>query len=192
MLADLWGIDFMRLAERGLGERITGELFGVGMILLIAYLLWELAKTVVAHLSEREGVPAARTDDEMSAAVASRLGTLLPLIRGTLRITILVDGGAQRPGRARDQRAAAARRRRASSAWRSASARRRWSRDIVSGAFFLADDAFRVGEYIEVGDAKGTVEKIGCARSSCATIAARSTCCPTARSSGCATRAATG
>ena len=33
-------------------------------------------------------------------------------------------------------------------------------KDIVSGAFFLMDDAFRVGEYIEVGDAKGTVEKI--------------------------------
>jgi small-conductance mechanosensitive channel len=34
-------------------------------------------------------------------------------------------------------------------------------RDVVSGAFFLADDAFRLGEYIEAGDAKGTVEKIG-------------------------------
>ncbi len=33
-------------------------------------------------------------------------------------------------------------------------------RDIVSGAFFLIDDAFRLGEYIEVGSAKGTVEKI--------------------------------
>ena len=33
-------------------------------------------------------------------------------------------------------------------------------RDILSGAFFLADDAFRKGEYIDVGDVKGTVEKI--------------------------------
>jgi small-conductance mechanosensitive channel len=31
-------------------------------------------------------------------------------------------------------------------------------RDIFSGAFYLVDDAFRVGEYIDVGDAKGTVE----------------------------------
>ncbi|GAB4166338.1 MAG: hypothetical protein OHK0024_00790 [Thalassobaculales bacterium] len=31
-------------------------------------------------------------------------------------------------------------------------------RDIVSGVFYLADDAFRVGEYIDVGRAKGTVE----------------------------------
>ena len=34
-------------------------------------------------------------------------------------------------------------------------------RDIFSGAFYLVDDAFRLGEYIDVGDAKGTVEKIG-------------------------------
>jgi small-conductance mechanosensitive channel len=33
-------------------------------------------------------------------------------------------------------------------------------RDILSGMFFLLDDAFRKGEYIDVGDVKGTVEKI--------------------------------
>jgi small-conductance mechanosensitive channel len=31
-------------------------------------------------------------------------------------------------------------------------------RDIVSGLFYLSDDAFRVGEYIDAGRAKGTVE----------------------------------
>jgi small-conductance mechanosensitive channel len=34
-------------------------------------------------------------------------------------------------------------------------------RDIISGAFYLMDDSFRLGEYINVGDAKGTVERIG-------------------------------
>lgn len=33
-------------------------------------------------------------------------------------------------------------------------------RDIFSGFFFLLDDAFRVGEYIDVGKVKGTVERI--------------------------------
>lgn len=33
-------------------------------------------------------------------------------------------------------------------------------RDVVSGIFFLADDAFRVGEYIDTGRLKGTVERI--------------------------------
>jgi len=160
MLARLWGVDFMRLAERGLGERITGELFGVAMILLIAYLLWELAKTVVTHLTEREGgLPSARTDDEMSSTVATRMATLLPLIRGTLRVTILVVtvlsvlaalginvlpllAGAGVIGVA------------------IGFGSQTLVRDIVSGAFFLADDAFRVGEYIEVGESKGTVEQI--------------------------------
>lgn len=32
--------------------------------------------------------------------------------------------------------------------------------DIVSGVFFLIDDAFRVGEYVDVGGTMGTVEKI--------------------------------
>jgi small-conductance mechanosensitive channel len=33
-------------------------------------------------------------------------------------------------------------------------------KDIVSGIFFLLDDAFRLGEYIQVGTLEGTVEKI--------------------------------
>jgi len=33
-------------------------------------------------------------------------------------------------------------------------------RDILSGAFFLIDDAFRRGEYIDLGSVKGSVEKI--------------------------------
>jgi moderate conductance mechanosensitive channel len=33
-------------------------------------------------------------------------------------------------------------------------------KDIVSGPFFLIDDSFRFGEYIEMSGAKGTVEKI--------------------------------
>ena len=33
-------------------------------------------------------------------------------------------------------------------------------RDVLAGVFFLVDDAFREGEYIQAGGAKGTVEKI--------------------------------
>jgi small-conductance mechanosensitive channel len=33
-------------------------------------------------------------------------------------------------------------------------------RDIISGIFFLLDDAFRVGDYVDVGGTKGSVEKI--------------------------------
>lgn len=33
-------------------------------------------------------------------------------------------------------------------------------RDIISGAFFMADDAFRLGEYVDTGRLRGTVERI--------------------------------
>jgi small-conductance mechanosensitive channel len=33
-------------------------------------------------------------------------------------------------------------------------------KDIISGVFFLVDDAFRVGDYVDVGSAKGMVEQI--------------------------------
>jgi Mechanosensitive ion channel len=33
-------------------------------------------------------------------------------------------------------------------------------RDILSGVFFLFDDAFRIGEYVDVGEGKGTVERM--------------------------------
>ena len=33
-------------------------------------------------------------------------------------------------------------------------------KDVVSGIFFLVDDAFRVGEYVEIDQLRGTVERI--------------------------------
>jgi len=96
---------------------------------------------------------------EMGGTGGSRLGTLLPLIRRVLQITIVVMAimlilsalgvnigpllaGAGVVGIAIGFGA------------------QTLVRDIVSGLFFLTDDAFRVGEYIDVGEVKGTVEKI--------------------------------
>jgi len=160
MVAGLWDINFMSMAEHGLGERLAGELLGIFIILLLAYLLWSVSRIALDRLSAKDGsLPAVRTDDEAGGAVASRLGTLLPLIRATLNGTIVVVtvlgvlaalginilpllAGASILGVA------------------IAFGAQTLVRDIVSGAFFLADDAFRVGEYIEVGESKGTVEKI--------------------------------
>lgn len=33
-------------------------------------------------------------------------------------------------------------------------------KDILAGIFFVLDDAFRLGEYVEIGETRGTVEKI--------------------------------
>ncbi len=160
MLAEMWDISFLRMAERGLGERVAGEILGIALILLLAYLMWSLVRTATDRLLAREGgLPAGVTSDEGVGAVATRLGTLLPIIRATALGAIIVVtvlgvlsalginilpllAGASVFGLA------------------VAFGAQTLVRDIVSGAFFLTDDAFRVGEYIEVGESKGTVEKI--------------------------------
>jgi small-conductance mechanosensitive channel len=89
----------------------------------------------------------------------SRLGTLLPLISGVVKVTLLattgltvlialgvnvwpIIGGLSIFGIA------------------IGFGSQTLVKDIVSGLFFLIDDAFRLGEYIETPGAKGTVEKI--------------------------------
>ena len=168
-----------------MGGKISSSLFGICIVLLLAYLMWELAKTAIDRRLAAEG----RQGPDVPA---SRMKTLLPLLRMLILITIVVMAtmsflaalgvdilpllaGASVVGVA------------------IGFGSQTLVRDIVSGAFFLMDDAFRLGEYIEVGTGQGRGREDQRAhRYSCATIAARSTSCPTARSSGCGTRAATG
>jgi len=160
LLADIWSVNLMTMAERGLGERISGALLGILVILLLSYMLWQFAKTAIERTMKLEGgMPTQVTDDESVSTVATRLGTILPVLRVTLQVTILVVAtlsilaalgidivpllaGASIIGVA------------------IGFGSQSLVRDIVSGVFFLADDAFRVGEYIEVGESKGTIEKI--------------------------------
>jgi small-conductance mechanosensitive channel len=152
LLAHLWDLDLFRLAQRGLGARIAGSLVSVGIVVLATYLLWEIVRTAIDRRLSAEGRP---SDD----APATRLRTVLPILRATIFATIVVMAlmsilaglgvdilpliaGAGVVGIALGFGSQAL------------------VRDIVSGAFFLMDDAFRLGEYIEVGDAKGRVEKI--------------------------------
>jgi small-conductance mechanosensitive channel len=152
LVADLWDLNVFALAERGVGARVTSALLGIAITTLLAWVLWEVARTAIdQRMSAETGA---------SDRPASRLRTLLPLLRVTLQATILVMAvlsilaalginivpllaGASVVGVA------------------IGFGSQTLVRDIVSGAFFLMDDAFRLGEYIEVGDAKGTVEKIG-------------------------------
>jgi small-conductance mechanosensitive channel len=160
LLADLWQIDLLNLAERGLGGRISGALFGVAISLLLSWIAWETASTAIDHRLAREGGPGAgERGEEGGGAPASRLRTLLPLFRGTILVTIVLMAalsilsalgvnivpllaGAGVFGLA------------------IGFGSQTLVRDVVSGAFFLIDDAFRLGEYIEAGDVKGTVERI--------------------------------
>jgi small-conductance mechanosensitive channel len=160
-IVNLWNLDLMGLAARGVGTRVTGALTDIGLTLLLAYLVWQFAKTAIDRRLEQESGPQGVSDPgEIGGTGASRMRTLLPLARGTIFAVVCIMSvmtalaalgvnigpllaGAGVVGLAIGFGA------------------QTLVRDIISGAFYLMDDAFRLGEYIDVGDAKGTVEKIG-------------------------------
>jgi small-conductance mechanosensitive channel len=161
LIARLWGLDLFDLTARSMGTRVSEALLSVAITLLVAYLAWELVKAVVDRQLAREPGPEAPGEPgEGGGKGASRLRTILPLVRGfvfvaisTMAVMIVLAAlgvnigpllaGAGVVGLAVGFGA------------------QTLVRDIVSGFFFLLDDAFRLGEYIDVGDVKGTVERIG-------------------------------
>jgi moderate conductance mechanosensitive channel len=135
--------------------------------ILIVFIAWFCYFAVVMFVDDRmevEGAMAGATnpadlEEEPGGQGATRLGTLLPLIRMVSVTTIFaitgmivlsnlgVDiaplfAGAGVIGLAVGFGA------------------QTLIRDIFSGGFFLFDDAFRKGEYVELGNIRGTVEKI--------------------------------
>ncbi|MBY6139730.1 mechanosensitive ion channel [Leisingera daeponensis] len=133
----------------------------VTAILFIGYIVYHLFRIWIdSKIDEEVGdIPEAELGDEGGAGGASRLATLLPLFRGAILAVVLVSivlilllelginvsplfAGAGVVGLA------------------VGFGSQTLVRDIFSGAFFLIDDAFRKGEYIDIGDVKGTVEKI--------------------------------
>ena len=152
LIARIWDLDLFHIAQLSLGGRVASSLLGIGLVLLAAYMAWQITKMAIARRLLAEGE---RAED----VPASRVRTLLPILRATVLVTIFVMAsmsilaalgvdilpllaGASVVGVA------------------IGFGSQTLVRDIVSGAFFLMDDAFRLGEYIEVGDAKGRVEKI--------------------------------
>ena len=162
-LGGAWGVDLFSLTQQGLGAQLTSALIQIGLTVLVAYVLWQFARITIdrklaVEAAEAGGGSEAEAGDEGGTG-ASRLSTLLPLFRHAAQITIGVMAvmlvlsalgvnigpllaGAGVVGIAIGFGAQAL------------------VRDIVSGVFFLVDDAFRRGEYIDVGDVKGVVEKI--------------------------------
>jgi small-conductance mechanosensitive channel len=137
------------------------HLISIMAISLIGYVFHQSIRIWIDRRIAEEG-PVAGTvpgDEGGGHGSASRLATLLPLVRnfvllsivGAVLVTVLMDlgvniaplfAGAGIAGIAIGFGA------------------QTLIRDIFSGAFFLIDDAFRKGEYIEIGAIRGTVEKI--------------------------------
>ena len=165
LLWTAWGGDPRASAAATVGEATAAAVFDVILILVIADMLWKITHTAIDRRLEREGIdPGAPTaavpgGDGEGGGGGSRAGTLLPLARKTVAtvlammvvFTILsafgVDIGPLLAGAGVAGIAIGF-------------GAQSLVRDIASGVFFLIDDAFRVGEYIDVGEAKGTVEHI--------------------------------
>jgi len=131
------------------------------LILASGYLAWEIVNLWVAHVLAKDSPPAENQDDEaeMGGAGKSRMATILPLIRVVSQISIItltgllalsqlgvnitpLLAGAGVVGLAVGFGA------------------QTLVRDVVSGIFFLMDDAFRLGEFIDTDGTQGTIEKI--------------------------------
>jgi moderate conductance mechanosensitive channel len=155
-LSKAWVVHVLGLVDASEWNTLTLELRTAGITLFAAFVLWELLKFVtdpyVSHKPWKGGGGGAAV-----SASSSRLATLVPLLRVALGIVIaLVAGlimladlgvnitpllaGASILGLAVSFGSQAL------------------VKDIVSGIFYLTDDAFRAGEYIECGQTKGVVE----------------------------------
>lgn len=131
------------------------------IVLFIAYLAYQAVRIVIDRRIAEEGVFEAPEPGEEggAAAASSRLATLLPLARNVTLLIVAAIGGTIALARMGVDVAPL---------FAGAGVvglaigfgAQTLIRDIFSGTFFLIDDAFRKGEYIDLGGVKGTVEKI--------------------------------
>jgi small-conductance mechanosensitive channel len=147
LLAEIWSLDFYPFLPEW-APAVFASLAEAGITLLIGWYAWRLFETGLAvKLSREEGgvQSRARTVQPLLRAVGrlvigavalmSALSTLglniAPLLASAGVVGIAVGFGAQT-----------------------------LVRDLFSGASYLIEDVFRIGDYIEGGNAKGTVERI--------------------------------
>ncbi len=131
-----------------------------GAVVLASYALWRLTRYRMDSYIVDNPLPVAGvvTEGEDDAPLAAtRMRTLMPIVRVTVGITILIVGGLvtlSELGVNITPLIAGASVLGLAVSFGSQSL----VKDIVSGMFFLAEDAFRVGEYVDCSKVKGTVE----------------------------------
>jgi len=156
LLAWAWNIDLVALtASDTLATRLLRGALNAVVIALIADFVWHVMKAVIDRkLREAQAAGQGESDDSRRRA---RMRTLLPIFSNLLFIVLVVMAllmalaalginigpliaGAGVVGVAVGFGA------------------QTLVKDVISGMFYLLDDAFRVGEYIQSGNYKGTVE----------------------------------
>lgn len=152
-LLEAWGLDAFAWFGRGqLGSRLLRSLVSMGLTVVVAVTVWELANAAIArHL--------AKLSRDAQAARSARVRTLLPMLRTVLSIVILVFvalnvlteigvnvapliAGAGVIGLA------------------VGFGSQTLVRDVITGAFLLFEDAVAVGDVVSVGGLSGVVEQL--------------------------------
>jgi moderate conductance mechanosensitive channel len=160
-LAWIW-TDAAELAAADAGRVISSTAVAAGT-LFVAFMLWEVARLAIdRHLQDVATGPKMPGSDaeEEESVTGSRLQTILPMLRAVFAAVIAVVAilivlshlgidtapliaGAGVFGLA------------------ISFGSQSLVRDIISGLFYMWDDAFRIGEYIDTGRLRGLVEAIG-------------------------------
>ncbi|MEM8916834.1 MAG: mechanosensitive ion channel family protein, partial [Pseudomonadota bacterium] len=152
----VWGVQPWSVSAT---DTMLGTIVRVLVDVMVAYLIGDLIWTATKTAIDRRMAGMPKLEHGTAPGPEARMATLLPLIKKTVLVTVIIMvaliglssmgvniapllAGAGVVGLAIGFGAQAL------------------VRDIVSGVFFLIDDAFRVGEYIEMGDLRGTVESI--------------------------------
>ncbi|MDW6021094.1 mechanosensitive ion channel family protein [Mesorhizobium sp. BAC0120] len=150
-LAYQWRFSTLALSGSKLGERVVDGLFHAVIILVLADLAWQLSKALIDYRLRL----AAEVD--ATGVQTGRLRTLLPIFRNVLVVFIAVVAGLTILSGLGIQilpLIAGAGILGVAIGFGSQTL----VKDVLSGIFYMLDDAFRVGEYIQSGSYKGTVE----------------------------------
>jgi len=160
LIAKFWNIDLIAGTENTVGDSFAGAMLSIGITILLAYTLWLIVEVMLGRYDGDEG-DGGHVDagGEGGGAGATRVETVMPLVRRFFHVTIVVISamiilsalgmnigpliaGAGVVGLAIGFGA------------------QTLVTDVISGLFYLLDDAFRTGEYVDIGDVKGRVEKM--------------------------------
>ena len=158
LLSYVWGIDLIELSARDtLPTRLLRGALSTIVIVLIADFAWHLIGAAIDRKLTRTLDPAHADADSEQARRQSRMRTLLPILRNMLFIVLIVMAGLMTlssMGIDTGPLVAGA----GVVGVAIGFGAQTLVKDIISGMFYLLDDAFRIGEYIQSGSYKGTVE----------------------------------
>lgn len=156
LIAEIWLGRLARVLPAGQWQAWRGSVISAALALYVAYVLWQIVLIHTDHRAYAAQTPQA-TGHSGPVPVASRIQTMMPVVRIFMLVLIaLVAAVAALSSLGVDTTSLIA----GASIFGLAISFGSQSlvHDVVSGIFFMADDAFRIGEYIDTGKAKGTVE----------------------------------